>query len=620
MLSRLTFLRKEQKKAIVFVNDIFHLAISFNIFLSFAFGDIIFQTIIFLFVILIYSIFMEFFGGFAEVLKDYTTDRLIAHAIPIALVSTFIMLFYFYETNNSFMFFNSWIGLRNIGFAALSFAAASFTSITFSRILAKLLIYGRSVNINATKVFIFGIGDSARSLFSIYSDSDEYEIIGFITFDKNNQNRTLYGRRIISYKKAIKLFNKNNKYTVFLALDSNEADERANIINDLSNLAITVKSIPSYSEYLEKDHLKLSELSAADILGRKENRHENKEIVQFFCGKKVLVTGAGGSIGSELSKILARMNANVVLVDSNEYNLYSLQEYFSKYKQQFSIDFKLADIRDNDRMKGIFEDFKPEVVFHAAAYKHVPILETNNNFSEAIKTNIFGTMEIVKLANDHCCERFIFVSTDKAVRPTNLMGASKRLAERFIATFSNDSKTIYSSVRFGNVLKSSGSVIPKFKDQIESGGPVTVTDKNMTRYFMTINEAANLVINASLLPSSYSTFLLKMGDPVKIYDLAKKMINLYGFDVKEENNDTGIEILFTGLRPGEKIYEELLVSGNEQETKNNLIFEDSSDSVLKEDSYERLVKDLKTLIAKDDIETFKKICSEHAEYSEKTNS
>lgn len=616
MWKALSKLKKGQKKLIVYLNDIFCLGISFWIFINnFFINDFYFFALLFL-IVLIYSIYMEFLGGFSEVLKSYTTDRLLVHAIPILLSSLIVFLAFSYEYSNGYRIFEDYLYLRYVAFALLAFVAASFTSITLTRIIAKLLIYGRNHDINARKVYIFGINDSARDLYSIYNEHSDYEIIGFITTDKNNQNRTLFGKKIISFKKALKLFKKDNSYNVFLALEKEESLKRPEIINQLSNLAITVKSIPSYSEYIEKDHLQLGELSAADILGREERSHDIQELDNFLNNKNILVTGSGGSIGSELARLLSRKKVNLMFVDSSEYNLYKLQEDFSRYKKVINASYKLADVRDHKRMDKIFKSFSPDIVFHAAAYKHVPIIEENNNFTEAVKTNIFGTLTVAKLAKKYESERFVFVSTDKAVRPTNLMGATKRIAERLIATICKDSLTIFSSVRFGNVLKSSGSVIPKFKDQIESGGPVTVTDKNMTRYFMTITEAAELVINASFLSSNYSTYLLKMGDPVRIYDLAKKMINLYGFDVKEGVEDSGIEIIFSGARPGEKIYEELLVSGNEKETDNKLIFRDETDSSLSNDDFIFLVEGLEQTLDNDNLNQFKELCISFADYNE----
>ena len=571
MWRSLSYLKKGHKKAIVYLNDLFFLWFCFYFFSGYLFTQFVYIFIIFLVIAVFYSAFTELFGGFSEVLQNYTAERLLVHAHPLGC-DIIVLLAYFYEAIYGYVFLE-WPGLRYIALSLLAFIASSFTSITLTRIFAKLLIYGRNHNSNASKVYIFGINDSARDLYSIYSASKDFEIIGFITFDKNNQNRTLFGKKIISYKKALKTFSKDNRYTVFLALGEDESKERASIINDLSDLAITVKSIPSYSDYLEKDHLKLEDLSDADILGREERSHNRDELKDLLYKKRIIITGAGGSIGSELSRIVATTNAELLFIDSCEFNLYKLQEHFDQYKKNVKTDFKLADIKDEERINQIFTDFKPEIIFHAAAYKHVPLIELNKNFSEAIKTNIFGTYLLCKLAKQHKVNRFVFVSTDKAVRPTNFMGATKRIAEKVIASLSANSDVAFSSVRFGNVLKSSGSVIPKFKQQIENGGPVTVTDENMTRYFMTISEAAELVIQSCFLSKDYSIYLLKMGDPVRIFDLAKKMINLYGLNINENDGRGGIDIIFTGARPGEKICEELLVSGNEVETDNPLVIE-----------------------------------------------
>lgn len=616
MLKTLSSLKKQQKKIIVYLNDLIFLFLSFYFFCFGIFTNFAYFLSIFILIVVLYSVFMEFFGGFAEVLKNYTAERLLIHSIPIALSALIILLAYFYESQNQYLFFVDWLGLRNLVFNLLSFMAASFTFLTLTRIVAKVLIYGVQAKDGASNVYIFGINDSSIDLYSIYSTNEEYNIKGFITLDKDNQNRTLLGKKIISYKKALSKFKRNNNFTVFLALDVDENKHRSKIINDLSDLAITVKSIPSYSEYLEKDHLVLGELSVSDILGREERSHDKTLVSKNLSNKKILVTGAGGSIGSEISKLIAREEAEILFLDASEFNLYRLKEHFSKYKESSKNMFKLGDIRDLERMENIFRTFKPDIIFHAAAYKHVPIIEDFSNFSEAIKTNVIGTLQLARLANKYGCERLTFISTDKAVRPTNLMGATKRLAERLLATFSKGSETIISTVRFGNVLQSSGSVIPKFKDQIESGGPVTVTDMNMTRYFMTITEASELVLNATFLLNEYSTYLLKMGEPVKIYDLAKKMINLYGFDVKSDKSGSGIEIIFTGTRPGEKIYEELLVSGNEIETSNNLIFRDETSSTLTEDEQKELLDTLNKVSISENIDEFKELCKNFADYSE----
>ena len=618
MFQFLTTINKNNKKLVVFLNDIFHLAVAHQIFLATPLDSSSSLLVSFISLVLIYAILMELLGGFSEVIKSYSAERILIHLIPLTIFAAGYSLVFVYESmNDNFDFFKP-LPFSYVIFNVIAGYTVCFSLITFSRLMAKVMIYGSTTISGATRVYIFGIGASARDLFSLYSENENYDIIGFITNDKDNFGRSLFGKEIISFKKAKKIFNKDNSFNVFLALEQEDPNNRTEIINELSNMAVTVKSIPSYSEYLEKDKLVLEELSAADILGREERKYSDNNLVKFFQNKSVLITGAGGSIGAELAKSLASVGAaNLIFLDSSEFNLYKLQEFFGAYKNPVNVNFELADIRDKKRLDKIFDKYKPKIVFHAAAYKHVPLLEESTNFVEAIKTNIIGSKNVAELSQNHNCERFIFVSTDKAVRPTNLMGATKRLSERLIATMAKNSKTIYSSVRFGNVLKSSGSVIPKFKEQIEKGGPVTVTHPEMTRYFMTINEAALLVINAGMMAKTYDTFLLKMGEPVRIYDLAKKMINLYGLDVIENGSEKkGIEIIFTGLRSGEKKYEELLVSGNEKTTDNKLIFRDQCSSALNSKEFLSIENQLNKIIDTNDIVSFKNLASQYAEYGE----
>ena len=615
MFKKLTELNKNNKKTIVFLNDILLLGIAHQFFLASSLLNSSSLFLSFFSLILIYVLIMETLGGFSEVIKSYSVERILTHLVPLFIFTAGYSLVFLYETINDDFFFFKEVPPKFFLYNILASLTVSFTLITFSRLAAKAMIYGIVSASGANKVYIFGIGESARDLYSIYSQNSEYDIYGFISNDKQNSGRSLFGKKIITFKKALKIFKNDNKFNVFLALDDDEITNRPSIINALSNIAVTVKSIPSYSEYLERDHLVLEEPNEADILGREERSHNKEQFINFFHDKKILITGAGGSIGSELAKNLAPACKKLVLLDSSEFNLYQLQEFFSSYKTPIKPAFELADIRDKKRVLQIVKKYSPEIIFHAAAYKHVPLLEENSNFVEAIKTNIIGSINMAELAEQFNCERFIFISTDKAVRPTNLMGATKRISERLISKISKNSKTIFSSVRFGNVLKSSGSVIPKFKDQIEKGGPVTVTHPDMTRYFMTLQEAALLVINAGMMAKTYDTFLLKMGEPVRIYDLAKKMINLYGYDVIDGNNfKDGIEIIFTGLRPGEKTYEELLVTGNEKSTKNDLIFRDNCSSELDSQEYKFLKAELDEIINTVDIERFKKISKEFASY------
>lgn len=314
-----------------------------------------------------------------------------------------------------------------------------------------------------------------------------------------------------------------------------------------------VLTIPGISEIVDNKITisNIREVEIEDLLGREENTLDNDSIQKYICEKVVLVTGAGGSIGSEIVHQIASFNPKLLLLlDIYENNVYELEQrlkiQFPNLKQKVLI----ASIRDQNRLKDIFTEYRPHIVFHAAAHKHVPLMEDNPD--EAIKNNIFGTYNLVEESHESSVEKFIMISSDKAVNPTNIMGASKRIAELIVLAYSKQSTTIFSSVRFGNVLGSNGSVIPLFKMQIKNGGPVTVTDPKMTRYFMTIKEAAGLVLQAGAIANKGELFVLDMGEPVKILDLAEQLIELSGYEPYKD-----IDIKFIGLRKGEKLFEEL---------------------------------------------------------------
>ena len=394
MFQFLTTLNKNNKKLTVFLNDIFHLGVAHQIFLATPLASYSSLLISFTSLLLIYAVLMELLGGFSEVIKSYSAERILTHLIPLTIFTAGYGLIFVYESiNDNFTFFKP-MSLRYVVFNVIAGYTVSFSLITFSRLMAKVLIYGTSTISGAARVYIFGIGTSARDLFSLYTENENYDILGFITNDKDNFGRSLFGKEIISFKKAKKVFKKDNNFNVFLALEQDDLQNRAEIINELSNIAVTVKSIPSYSEYLEKDKLVLEELSAADILGREERKYSDENLVNFFRNKNVLITGAGGSIGSELSKGLSSVGANLIFLDSSEFNLYKLQEFFSAYKNPINVNFELADIRDKERIDQVFNQYKPQIVFHAAAYKHVPLLEESTNFVEAIKTNIIGSKNL----------------------------------------------------------------------------------------------------------------------------------------------------------------------------------------------------------------------------------
>jgi len=368
---------------------------------------------------------------------------------------------------------------------------------------------------------------------------------------------------------------------IILAIPSLSRSERVKIIERLRSHPVHVRSLPNLDD-LASGHIKIQdvkELDITDLLGRTAVQPDAELIKSTLESKVVFVTGAGGSIGSELCRQILKANPlRLILLEVSEYALYLVEQELNRlkslgrYAQRTEIVAHLGSVRDEHRMQELISGYLPHTIFHAAAYKHVPLVELNP--LEGLRNNVFGTRVLGELAREHGVANFVLISTDKAVRPTNVMGASKRLAELVLQALafeslraSEQSKTVFSMVRFGNVLGSSGSVVPLFRQQILEGGPITLTDFEVTRYFMTIPEAAQLVIQASAMAKGGEVFVLDMGDPVKIYDLACRMVELSGLKVKSFTHPDGdIEIKEVGLRPGEKLYEELLIGDNPSPT------------------------------------------------------
>jgi len=426
-----------------------------------------------------------------------------------------------------------------------------------------------------SRVIIYGAGSAGRQLSQVLISSKEYKHVAYIddSLDKNGVH--INNIPVFSYNSIEKLIEKDNISEILLALPSISRKKRNEIIEKLSPFSVHVRSLPSVSE-LAEGKVKIDdllEIDIRDLLGR-ELVQPNKNLLKIkITDKVVLVTGAGGSIGSELCRqILSLKPKQLILFEVSESSLYHLeQELTSTNISNIEIFPVLGSVRDLKRMKDIFSYYAVQTIYHAAAYKHVPLVEYNP--SQGILNNAIGTMLAAEAAIAEKVETFVLISTDKAVRPTSTMGAAKRVAELVLqALAQKPNNTCLTMVRFGNVLDSSGSVIPLFKKQIQEGGPITVTDANMVRYFMTIPEAVELVIQAGAMSEGGDVFVLDMGKPLKIYDLALNMIQLSGLQVLDDNNPDGdIEIKFTGLRPGEKLYEELLVGDNTTETENKLI-------------------------------------------------
>ena len=421
-------------------------------------------------------------------------------------------------------------------------------------------------------VLIYGAGTTGRQLAVLLKHAYRYRIRGFIDDNVKLHGTYLLGNKIYSSNDISNLVKKYHIKVILLAIPSASRCERKAIIDSLIPLKIKVQTIPDMEEILQGNAKidEFREVKIEDLLGR-EPVLPNQELLQKnILNKTVMVTGAGGSIGSELCRqiILNEPNA-LILFELSEFSLYSIhQELLEIVKKNNITNTKiypvLGNVQDIERVDRVLSHFNIDTIYHAAAYKHVPLVEYN--MIEGVQNNVFGTYNVARCAAEHGVKSFVLISTDKAVRPTNVMGASKRMAELCLQALSEqlkDSQTCFSIVRFGNVLGSSGSVIPLFRKQILKGGPITITHPDIIRYFMTISEAAQLVIQAGAMAKGGDVFILDMGEPVKIVDLAKNLIQLSGLSVKDENNPKGdIEITYTGLRPGEKLYEELLIGGD----------------------------------------------------------
>ena len=408
-------------------------------------------------------------------------------------------------------------------------------------------------------LLIVGAGLGGREMIITIKNTTQkrYNIVGLIDDDKSKYKKKILGVEILGNRYDIpRIVEEHDVDYIFLAISKVSAIERRKILELCGETKAKIKVWPTAEDVIDKQGPvnSLRDVEIEDLLGREPIRLENKDIMNLIKNQVVLVTGGGGSIGSEICRQIINYNPKkLIILDIYENNLYDIEmelrgEYFDR-----DIKTVVASVRDIERLKNVFKEYEPSIVLHAAAHKHVPLMEDSP--LEAIHNNIFGTYNVAKCADEYNVKKFVLISTDKAVNPTNIMGATKRFCELIIQSFDKISKTDYCAVRFGNVLGSNGSVIPLFKKQIAKGGPVTVTDQNITRFFMTIPEAVSLILQAVTYAKGGEIFVLDMGEPVKIYDLAKTLIKLTGY-VPEVD----IPIKITGLRPGEKLYEELLMA------------------------------------------------------------
>ena len=484
-----------------------------------------------------------------------------------------------------------------------------------SRALARWWLTGNlrlhSDNPAMPNVAIYGAGAAGIQIAKALSGSPDFNPVVFIDDNRSLQGNYIFGLRVYSFKKLEKVIQDLAISEVLLAMPSISRSQRSKIIALLEPYALHVTTLPGMDD-LASGKLKaddIREVGINDLLGRNPVDPNLELLNANIRGKMVLVTGAGGSIGSELCRQIIRLEpTGLILYERSEHDLYLIEmELLQTIKQKYpdkvvQITPILASILDQSRIESVCMAFNVETIYHAAAYKHVPMVEKNP--SEAVRNNVIGTYRVALAAIKAETETFVLISTDKAVRPTNTMGATKRFAEMILQELAgqNKAKTRFSMVRFGNVLGSSGSVIPLFREQIKNGGPVTVTDPEIVRYFMTIPEAAQLVIQAGAMGDGGEVFVLDMGGPVKILDMAKRMIHLSGLKVKDDDNPEGdIEIVFSGLRPGEKLYEELLIGENDSSTQHPLI-KSANEESLSWESLQQYIKQFEAVVESNDVE------------------
>ncbi len=493
-----------------------------------------------------------------------------------------------------------------------------FAFIGGSRLLARFWLGGHYNSIlrlsNRPKVLIYGASHLGHQLALALTNSPEMKVIGFLDDDPMLHRKLLNGLPVHSPDSLESLVETHDIAHVLLAVPNLSRARRNEIISRLRGRGVAVRTLPSVAD-LARGRVAISDLQDLDIddlLGREPISPDPVLLAKNIADKTVLVTGAGGSIGSELCRqIIAAGPARLLLVEQSEFALYNVHQELEQKNRDKGIEVipLLASVADPLRMQQIMKSFSPETVYHAAAYKHVPLVE--HNPSEGIRNNVFGTLCVAKAAQEAGVSDFVLISTDKAVRPTNIMGASKRLAEMVLQAFAQTcSSTTYSMVRFGNVLGSSGSVVPKFRQQIRGGGPITLTHPEITRYFMTVPEAAQLVVQAGAMSSGGDVFVLDMGEPVRIIDLARKMIELSGLTVKDEENEDGdIEIHITGLRPAEKLYEELLIGDNPAKTSHPRIMK-AHEHFLPWSELEEKLAELDQVVRKNDVAAIRTLMSD----------
>ena len=507
--------------------------------------------------IIITLLMFTVFGLYSVLFKSFGMIEILKTVVAIACVGVYNIVMYFILRSDAMPeLYHIPLGATFVFMLFLCF----FT--VFARGIKRLVTFAEHYLKNETiktRVIVIGAGDAGTSLIKemLASDKISYRPVCILDDNEDKTGKSISSVKIVGTTDEVKKFvTKYNADEIFIAIPSATNKRKSEIVNKCKDCGVPVKILPGIYQLAsgEVTVAKLRKVDVQDLLGREQVKINLEEVIGYIENKVVFVSGGGGSIGSELCRQIAHKNPKqLIIFDIYENNAYEIEQELKRKYPNLNLLALIGSIRDKKKVEDVFDKYRPQIVFHAAAHKHVPLMETSPN--EAVKNNVFGTLNLAKMADKYKVETFVQISTDKAVNPTNIMGATKRICEMIIQTVGKNSKnTKFVAVRFGNVLGSNGSVIPLFKKQIAEGGPVTVTHKDIIRYFMTIPEAVSLVLQAGAYAKGGEIFVLDMGDPVKIYDLAYNLIKLSGY---QPNVD--IDIVCTGLRPGEKLYEERLM-------------------------------------------------------------
>ena len=611
MKEQLTNLSRRQKQALMIMSDVIILLLA--IWLSFALrlgvlwpDKILSNLWIFVIIPLVSIPLFIRFGLYKSVLKFMGTKVIVTAFQSITITSLFVGF--------AMMIFREADMPRTV---ILIFWFVSSILIIIMRFLYKGYLYSWDNFVNDRKpTIIYGAGSAGAQIVESLRKNHEYAPIAFIDDEKSKQGTFINFTRIHPFSDLKDIIKKRKVKAILLAIPSLSEQRKRDLLKKLSKYPVEVKLLPSLSEIVSGrvSIENIRHVQVEDILGRTPVKPKTSLLKKNINGKNVLVTGAGGSIGSELCRQILKLKPNkIVLFEHSEFNLYSIDyELTSLGEKDCEIIPVLADVKSINKVENAIKENKINTIYHAAAYKHVPMVEKNT--VEGVFNNVMGTYNVAVCARDNNVENMVLISTDKAVRPTNVMGASKRFSELVLqALNSEESNTCFSMVRFGNVLDSAGSVVPLFRRQIKEGGPVTVTHAKVTRYFMSIPEAVQLVLQAGAMAKGGDVFVLDMGEPVRILDLAHRMINLSGLSpITSENPEGDIKIKFTGLREGEKLYEELLIGKDVIQSKHPQIMQANED-FLSWQKVSSLIEDIKTNHEKLDDDSMRKVLIENVE-------